>query len=203
MIFIAKIYRVMKLSIEAYGNHILRQKCAAISSHYDGLENLVENMWETMASAKGCGLAAPQIGKALKLFVVDTKPTFEMLAPEERTGYFEGNDSGIQETFINARIINCSDENWEDYEGCLSIPDISQKVIRPWSITVEYFDLSFNKHLKTFGGYSARTIQHEHDHTEGILYIDRMNRLSRKLIDRKLKKIVKKQVKTAYRMSYK
>lgn len=193
----------MKLSIEAYGNHILRQKCAVISSDYNNLENLVENMWETMANAKGCGLAAPQIGKAIKLFIVDTKSTFEMLEPKDRTGYFEDNDSGICETFINAKIIHCSDENWEDYEGCLSIPDISQKVKRPWSITVEYFDLEFNKHLKTFGGYSARTIQHEYDHTEGILYIDRMDQLSRKLIDGKLKKIIKKQVRTEYRMRYK
>ena len=130
----------MKLPIEAYGNRILRQKCANVSLANPELKVMVESMWETMNYANGCGLAASQVGMAIKLFIVDSKSTFDALSPEDRIGYFEKNDSGILETFINARILNYSPEIWDNYEGCLSIPDISKEVKRPWSITIEYYD---------------------------------------------------------------
>jgi peptide deformylase len=192
----------MILPIEAYGNWILRQKCEKISLKDIKLRDLIENMWETMRFANGCGLAASQIGKAIKLFIVDTKSTFEALQPEERLGYFEKNDYGIFETFINAKIVSRSSETWSDYEGCLSLPEISKEVKRSWNITIEYYDSNFEKQTRTFGGYTARVIQHEYDHTEGVLYIDRINALTKKMIDGKLKRIMKGQVETKYLMKY-
>jgi peptide deformylase len=181
----------MKLPIVVYGHHILREKCNEVQMSDGHLDNLIDNMWETMNIADGCGLAAPQIGKSIRLFIVDSQTTFETMQPEERPCYFNNNDKGIKETFINARIISYSDETWEDEEGCLSIPGLWQNVKRPWDITVEYFNRSFIRQRKTFSGYTARVIQHEYDHTEGILFIDRIAKISRKLIDRKLKKISK------------
>ncbi len=193
----------MKLPIEAYGNRILKQKSINVPLDYPELNVLIENMWETMKGANGCGLAAPQVGKPIKLFIVDTQSTFEALTPEERTGYFEKNDNGISETFINAQILNYSPETWGDYEGCLSIPEISKEVKRPWSITINYYDSNLEEQLRTFDGYTARVVQHEYDHTEGILYIDYLNQLSKKMIEGKLKKILKGQIITKYLMKYK
>ncbi len=192
----------MILPIEAYGNRILRRKCEKISLKDIELRDLIENMWETMRFANGCGLAASQIGKAIKLFIVDTKSTFETLQPEERLDYFEKNDYGIFETFINAKIVSRSSEPWSDYEGCLSLPEISKEVKRSWNIAIEYYDSNFEKQTRTFGGYTARVIQHEYDHTEGVLYIDRINALTKKMIDGKLKRILKGQVETKYLMKY-
>lgn len=192
----------MILPIEAYGNRILRRKCEKISFKDIELRDLIENMWETMRFANGCGLAASQIGKAIKLFIVDTKSTFETLHPEERLDYFEKNDYGIFETFINAKIVSRSSETWSDYEGCLSLPEISKEVKRSWTITIEYYNSNFEKQTRTFGGYTARVIQHEYDHTEGVLYIDRINALTKKMIDGKLKRILKGQVETKYLMKY-
>ncbi len=192
----------MKLPIEAYGNPILRKKCVDTSIKNEELLRLIEDMWETMNYANGCGLAAPQIGETTNLFIVDTKSTYEMIEPAERIGYFEKDDNGITETFINAKILSFSSEKWTDYEGCLSLPEISKEVVRPWSIKIEYYDLDFKKQTRVFGGYTARVIQHEYDHTKGILYIDRINPLTRKLIESKLKKISKKQVKTKYLMKF-
>ena len=190
----------MKLPIETYGNQVLRQKCVDVSLNDINLKVLIENMWETMDSANGCGLAAPQVGKAIRLFIVNTKSTYDILQPDDRKGYFEKGDEGILETFINAKIIQSSEEEWEDNEGCLSIPSVSKEVKRPWNITLEYFDSNLKKHTRTFGGYTARVIQHEYDHTQGILYVDRINPLARKLLEGKLKKIAKGQVPTTYLM---
>jgi peptide deformylase len=181
----------MKLPIIVYGHHILREKCNEIQMSDGHLDNLIENMWETMNIADGCGLAAPQIGRSINLFIVDSQSTFEAMGSKDRASYFNDNDKGIRETFINAKIISCSDKTWEEDEGCLSIPGIWQKVIRPWDITVEYFNRNFIWQRKTFSGYTARVIQHEYDHTKGILFIDRIAKISRKLLDKKLKKLSK------------
>ncbi len=193
----------MKLPIEAYGNRILRQKCIDTSLENGNLGSLVENMWETMIHANGCGLAASQIGESIKLFIVDTKSTYDMLEPPDRYRCFEKDDTGITETFINAKIVSYSSNKWVDYEGCLSLPGLSKEVERPWSINIEYFDMNLEKQTRTFGGYTAKVIQHEYDHLEGVLYIDRISPLTKKLIDSKLKKIPRKQVKTEYLMRYK
>lgn len=192
----------MNLSIIAYGNRILKQKCAPVKENTPEIQQLIADMWETMKQANGCGLSSSQIGKPLQLFVADSKVVFENLDSEDQILYFPKNDKGISETFINARIINSSEETWDDYEGCLSIPGLSQKVTRPWEITIEYLDQDFIPQTKTFTGLNARIIQHEYDHTKGILYTDRLKPLTRKLIESKLKKITSGNVSTSYPMKF-
>lgn len=192
----------MNLSILAYGNRILKQKCSKISGNTPEIQKLVADMWTTMENANGCGLSSSQIGKPLQLFVVDSEITYKNLDSEDKILYFEKNDKGIKETFINAKIIHSSEETWEDYEGCLSIPGLSQRVKRPWEITIEYMDQHFTKHTKTFTGLTARIIQHEYDHTLGILYTDRLKPLSKKLMESKLKKIINGNIEVGYPMKF-
>ena len=192
----------MRRLILAYGHSILKQKCSDIEATYPELDKLISDMWETMKNANGCGLAAPQIGLPVKLFIVDSKTTFENLTVREQQEVFEKNDSGIMETFINAKIIEHSEEIWEDEEGCLSIPNLAQKVVRPWSIVVEYYNKDFEPKTKTFGGATARMIQHEYDHTQGILYLDYLKPLTKKLMESKLKKIKRGQIEPAYPMKF-
>lgn len=192
----------MILPILAYGHAILRQKCRPVTKDYPELDALIDNMWETMNGANGCGLAASQIGEPITLFIVDSKSTFENYEPQERPLYFPPADEGIMETFINARITNRFDETWEDEEGCLSIPYLNRKVKRPWTIEIEYMDRHFVTHLKTFSGMTARMIQHEYDHTQGILYLDYLQPLTRKMLESKLKKISKGQIRANYPMRY-
>lgn len=193
----------MILPILAYGHAILRQKGRPVTKDEPELDVLIDNMWETMSGANGCGLAAPQIGEPIRLFIVDSQSTFENCEPQERSLYFPAEDRGIRETFINARIINRSSETWEDEEGCLSIPHLNRKVKRSWTIEVEYMDRQFITHLKTFSGMTARMIQHEYDHTQGILYLDYLQPLTRKLMESKLRKISKGQIRANYPMRYK
>jgi peptide deformylase len=192
----------MKRPILAYGHSILKQKCNDIEKNYPELNKLIADMWETMKNANGCGLASPQIGLPIRLFVVDSKTTFENLDEADREIYFDKDDKGIMETFINAKIIERSAELWEDEEGCLSIPNLSQKVKRPWTISIEYYNKDFDFQTKIFSGTTARMIQHEYDHTEGILYLDYLKPLTRRLMESKLKKIAKGQIKTKYPMKF-
>jgi peptide deformylase len=168
---------------------MLRQRCENIPANFPNLHQLINNMWKTMYAANGCGLAAPQIGQAVRLFVIDSKTTCDNLSEEDRSIYFEKHDTGITETFINATIVQRSPQVWIDEEGCLSIPGITQPVKRPWSITIEYSDQHFKRQCKTFSGATARMIQHEYDHTEGILYLDYLKPLTKKLLQGKLKRI--------------
>jgi len=133
----------MKRAILAYGHSILKQKCNDIEKSYPELDKLIVDMWETMKNANGCGLASPQIGLPIRLFIVDSKTTFENLDEADKEIYFEKDDSGIMETFINAKIIERSEQLWEDEEGCLSIPNLSQPVKRHWTITIEYYNKDF------------------------------------------------------------
>ena len=192
----------MKRPILAYGHSILKQKCNDIEKNYPELDKLIADMWETMKNANGCGLASPQIGLPIRLFVVDSKTTFENLDEADREIYFDKDDKGIMETFINAKIIERSAELWEDEEGCLSIPNLSQKVKRPWTISIEYYNKDFDFQTKTFSGTTARMIQHEYDHTEGILYLDYLKPLTRRLMESKLKKIAKGQIKAKYPIKF-
>ena len=192
----------MKRAILAYGHSILKQKCNDIEKDYPELDKLIADMWETMKNANGCGLASPQIGLPIRLFIVDSKTTFENLDKADRGIHFEKDDKGIMETFINAKIIERSEEFWEDEEGCLSIPNLSQPIKRNWTITIEYCNKNFEQQTKTFSGTTARMIQHEYDHTEGILYLDYLKPLTKKLIEGKLKSIVKGQIQTKYPMRF-
>jgi len=192
----------MKRSILAYGHHILKQKCNDIEKDYPELDKLIADMWETMENANGCGLASPQIGLPVRLFIVDSKSTFDNLGEEDRKFYFPQDDKGIMETFINAKIIQRSEELWEDEEGCLSIPNLFYKVKRNWAITIEYYNRNFKKQIRTFSGTTARMIQHEYDHTEGVLYLDYLKPLTKRLMASKLQKILKGQIVPTYPMNF-
>jgi len=192
----------MRLSILSLGHKILKERCENINPDYPNLGQLIADMWETMQNANGCGLAASQVGQPIRLFIVDSKSTYENLDETERQEYFDTNDTGIMETFINAHIIERSERCWEDNEGCLSIPDLSQSVKRPWSITIEYVTPDFKKQTRTFSGTTARMIQHEYDHTDGILYLDHLKPLTKRLMESKLKQIIKGQIKTKYQMKF-
>ncbi|GGC45420.1 peptide deformylase [Parapedobacter defluvii] len=192
----------MKRAILAYGHHILKQKCNDIEKDYPELDKLIADMWETMENANGCGLASPQIGLPVRLFIVDSKSTFDNLGEEERKFYFPQDDKGIMETFINAKIIQRSEELWEDEEGCLSIPNLFYKVKRNWAITIEYYNRNFEKQIRTFSGTTARMIQHEYDHTEGVLYLDYLKPLTKRLMASKLQKILKGQIVPTYPMNF-
>lgn len=192
----------MELPIVAYGHPVLRQKCADIDGSYPDLFSLIENMWHTMYAANGCGLAAPQVNVPLKVFVVDSKNTYDILEEEDRDLLFDG-DQGIRETFINAVIVDRSvDRTWEDEEGCLSIPDLSGNVERPWSIGICYLDIRFEPQMKIFHGLTARMIQHEYDHTEGILYLDYLKPKKKSALKNKLKRIAEGREKARYPMIF-
>ena len=192
----------MALAVTAYGNKVLREVCDEIVSDHEGLQELIDNMWETMYDANGVGLAAPQVNKPIRLFVIDTEQVYDnMDEGEDRDDLFEGN-KGIKEVFINAEIVGESEEGWEENEGCLSLPDINGEVERAWSVEIAYLDRNFEKQTKTFSGFTARVIQHEYDHTEGILYIDHVAGISKRLMKGRLSKIAEGKVATSYRMRF-
>ncbi len=192
----------MILPILSLGHRILKEKCENISHNFQNPDQLITDMWETMLNAKGCGLAASQIGQPIRLFIIDSKSTYDHLEPAERYKYYDVNDNGIMETFIDAQIVERSEVCWEDNEGCLSIPDLSQLIKRPWTITIEYLNKDFKKQIRTFSGTTARIIQHEYDHTEGILYIDYLKPLTKRLIASKLNRIINGQIKIKYPMKF-
>ena len=168
-----------------YGNEILRQKCSDVDIYSPYLPDFIADMWETLTEADGCGLAAPQIGRSLRIFIVNSYDTYKSLGKKERKDYF-GNAPGIKETFINPQITEYGlDRLWAEDEGCLSIPGLSCRVVRPWSVTVRYRDVRLQERLKTFTGYTARIIQHEFDHTQGVLYTDRLNLRNRQSMKKK------------------
>ncbi len=186
--------------IVAYGAQVLRKKSADITAEYPGLKELISNMWETMYYSNGVGLAAPQINKDIRLFIIDSAQIFENQEEEDKGKYAD--DPGIKRVFINARIIDETGEEWPYNEGCLSIPRIREDVYRKPTITMQYQDENFEVHTDTFTGISARIIQHEYDHIEGKLFIDYLKPLRKKLLQRKLSDISKGLVKVDYKMIY-
>ena len=189
----------MILPIIAYGDPVLRKLGKNIDKEYPALESLLENMFETMYGAKGIGLAAPQIGLPIRIFIIDATPfqDDEELEVEERD--FLGN---FKQVFINARIIEETGDEWVFNEGCLSIPDVREDVFRNETIKIEYFDGKFEKHTKKFSGIAARIIQHEYDHIEGILFTDKLSSLKKRLIKGKLSNISKGKIRIDYRMRF-
>ena len=188
----------MVLPIFAYGQNVLKQKASVISSDYKNLKKLIDDMYETMYAAKGVGLAAPQIGKSIRLFIIDTSP-FDNAEFEKETGFEVGS---LKKTFINPTIANEFGENKTLEEGCLSIPNIREKIVRKSKIKITYHDESFNTVSEEYSGIIARVIQHEYDHIEGILFIDKISPLRRRMIKNKLKDIIKGNVNTSYKMRY-
>ena len=189
----------MVLPITAYGDPVLRKKAKDIPQDYPNLKELIENMWETMYGAYGVGLAAPQVGLPIRLFVIDTSPFAEDedLTEEERNKL-----AGLKKVFINAKIVEETGDEWAFNEGCLSIPDIREDVFRKPEIKIEYFDENFNKHSEEYDGLAARVIQHEYDHIEGILFTDKLSSLKKRLIKGKLTNISKGKIQVDYRMKF-
>lgn len=183
----------MILSVYALGQPVLKKVGKEITPDYPNLEKMVSDMWETLYFANGVGLAAPQIGKSIRLFLVDT------IQLEDEEG---AKKDGIKQVFINAEIIEESGEEWSYEEGCLSIPDIRGEVIRPPTVHIKWMDQYFNEHEATFEGMNARVIQHEYDHIDGILFTELLKPIKRKLIRRKLDNIKKGKVTADYKMKF-
>ena len=189
----------MILPILAYGDPILRKTCTEIDKNYPELDSLLDNMFETMYEAKGVGLAAPQIGLPIRLFLVDATPFAE---DKDFTEEEQNELRDFKKVFINARILDESGDEWAFNEGCLSIPDVREDVFRQPEIIIEYEDENFKKHKETYTGIIARVIQHEYDHIEGILFTDKLSALKKRLIKSKLANISKGKVSIDYRMRF-
>jgi len=190
----------MVLPIVAYGNPVLRKVGAEITREYTGLQKLIEDMWETMYNSKGVGLAAPQVNKEIRLFIMDSLQIIENLDVDEKDE-FPG-DEGYKGVFINAHIEEADGEEWLYNEGCLSIPKIREDIMRKQTVTINFFDENFVEHTKTFNGVTARVILHEYDHTEGKLFIDYLKPLKKSLLKRKLNDISKGKVSVDYKMAF-
>ncbi len=191
----------MILPIVAYGSPVLRKVCADIDADYPGLPKLIEDMWETMYNSSGVGLAAPQINKPIRLFVVDSTQIFKNMEEDEETNEYP-DAPGTRAVFINAHIVEKAGDEWSYNEGCLSIPKIREDISRNETVSLEYQDENFEMHTTTFNGITARVILHEYDHIEGKLFIDYVKPLKRTLLKRKLDDISKGKVKTDYRMVF-
>ena len=190
----------MILPIVAYGAPVLRKVCDEIDADYAGLEKLLADMWETMYNSNGVGLAAPQINKGIRLFVMDSTQIFENLEEDEKDLYPDR--PGFKGVFINAHIVKEEGEPWSYNEGCLSIPKIREDVVRNETVVIEYLDENFKPHIKKFNGLTARVILHEYDHIEGKLFIDYLKPLKKTLLKRKLDDISKGKIKVDYRMVF-
>lgn len=190
----------MILPIVAYGAPILRAVSREIDQDYPGLEKLIADMWETMYASNGVGLAAPQVNKDIRLFVVDSGQIFANQEEEDKGRYPD--EPGIKKVFINAEIKSLNGKEWTYNEGCLSIPKIREDISRNEEITIEFQDEQFVKHTESFNGLTARVILHEYDHIEGKLFIDYLKPLKRKLMKGKLDDISKGKVKVDYKMMF-
>ncbi|WP_420319908.1 peptide deformylase [Flagellimonas sp.] len=189
----------MIIPIVAYGDPVLRKVAKDITADYPKLEELISNMWDTMYNAHGVGLAAPQIGLPIRLFLVDTSPFAddEELTEEEQKAL-----EGFKKVFINAKIQEETGDAWDFNEGCLSIPDIREDVKRKPEITISYLDENFKEHTETFDGLLARVIQHEYDHIEGVLFTDKLSSLKKRLLKNRLDKISKGKINVDYKMRF-
>ncbi|HKH59186.1 MAG TPA: peptide deformylase [Flavitalea sp.] len=190
----------MILPIVAYGAPVLRTVCKDITPIYPGLDKLIDDMWETMYSSNGVGLAAPQINRDIRLFIIDSEQIFGNQEEEDKGKYPD--EPGIKQVFINAQIQELNGQEWVYNEGCLSIPKIREDIPRNEEVTLEYVDEHFSPQIKTFNGITARIILHEYDHIEGKLFIDYLKPLKRKLLKGKLDDISKGKIKVDYKMAF-
>ena len=187
----------MILPIVAYGAAILRKISPPIEADYPGLALLIEDMWETMYESNGVGLAAPQINKNIRLFVMDSAQIF---ASREEEDEVYADAPGIKKVFINAKVIETGGTEWVYNEGCLSIPKIREDVTRAETVTLSYMDENFKSYTETFTGMTARIILHEYDHIDGKLFIDYLKPLRRKILQGKLNDISKGNTRVDYKM---
>ncbi len=196
----------MILPIVAYGDPILRKVGEEVSKDYPELDKLISDMFETMYAASGVGIAAPQVAKSLRLFLIDTAPFVKKGHEEEEDDEYtlEERDllGNLKKVFINPEIVKEEGEEWIFNEGCLSIPKIREDVLRRPNIRIRYYDENFNFFDDTYTGIAARVIQHEYDHIEGKLFTDRISPLRRRLLKGKLNDISKGKVNVAYKMRF-
>ena len=190
----------MILPIVAYGSPILRSVAADVNQDYDGLEKLLADMWETMYNSNGVGLAAPQVSKSIRLFVMNSVQIFENDTDGDTKDYTD--KPGFKGVFINPHIESQDGDLWPYNEGCLSIPRIREDIMRNAAVTLNYLDENFEEHTDTFTGITSRIILHEYDHLEGKLFIDYLKPLKRTLLKRKLDDITKGKIKVDYRMVF-
>ncbi|MFI5196762.1 MAG: peptide deformylase [Chitinophagales bacterium] len=190
----------MILPVVAYGSPVLRKVCEAIAPDYPGLDKLIGDMWETLYNSNGVGLAAPQVNKPIRLFIVDTIQVVADFNDEDKRKY--PGEAPIKQVFINAQKIEDTGDMWAYNEGCLSIPKVREDIQRTRRVRIRYMDEHFAVHEGEFHGITARVIQHEHDHTEGKLFIDYLSQLKKRLIRKKLEDITAGKVKTDYRMLF-
>ena len=189
----------MILPIVAYGDPVLKKIASEISKDTPKLEETISNMYESMYGAHGVGLAAPQVGLSIRLFMVDTSPFAD---DDEYSDEEQEKLKSFKRTFINAKIIEEIGEEWSFNEGCLSIPNVREEVLRQPVIKVEYQDENFKSHTETFDGLIARVIQHEYDHIEGVLFTDKVSSLKKRLLKGKLINISKGKTNVDYRMRF-
>jgi peptide deformylase len=189
----------MILPIVAYGENILKTKAVNITSDYPELNKLINDMWETMYNANGVGIAAPQIGKSIRLFVIDASPFSE---DKEISDDEISTLKNFKKVFINPEIIDETGDEWNFMEGCLSIPNIREDIKRKEKITIKYYNEFFEQIELDLEGLAARVVQHEYDHIEGVLFIDKLSSLKKKLLKGKLNDISKGKIKTEYKMRY-
>lgn len=186
----------MILPIVAYGDPVLKKKGVDLEQDYPGLREFIEDMFETMYNAHGVGLAAPQVGKSLRLFVVDAAPFGDR--DEEDAEFL----ATYKRVFINPVILEEDGEEWPFEEGCLSIPDIHEDVYRPGTIRIRYRDENWEEHEEELSGLAARVVQHEYDHIEGVLFVERLSPLRRRMLKGKLSNISKGKIEVDYRMKF-
>jgi peptide deformylase len=180
----------MILPVYVFGSPILRRISVDIDKNYEGLQTFMTDLWETMYKSDGLGLAAPQVGKSIRMFVIDASPLQED----------DASLKDFKKIFINARITERSGDEWSFTEGCLSIPNIREEVYRPSKIRIEYFDENWEFHDEYFDGIPARIIQHEYDHLEGLMFVDKISPLRRRLLMGKLTAISKGKVDVNYKI---
>ncbi len=190
----------MILPIVAYGSPVLRKVCTPVTADYPELDKFIADMWETMYNSNGVGLAAPQVNRAIRVFVVDSEQIFANQEEDEKDDYPDA--AGFKGVFINARVLDLGGEDWSYNEGCLSIPRVREDIMRKEQVRLSYCDENFVEHTRTFNGITARVILHEYDHIEGKLFIDYIKPLKRTLMRRRLDDITKGKVKTDYRMAF-
>ncbi len=192
----------MILHIIAFGNPVLKKVSKDIDADYPQLEQLINNMWETMYNGRGVGLAAPQVGDNIRVFIVDSLQLVKENEEEENEEDKYRITTGIKQVFINPVLIEENGEPWVYEEGCLSIPEVRVKIARREHVKIKYFDENFNEHIDEYDGMNARIIQHEHDHLQGILLTDHMTHLKRSLIRNKLDSISKGRIEVKYKMKF-
>lgn len=187
--------------IIAYGDPVLRKKTADIKAEYPKVQEIINNLFETMYNAHGVGLAAPQCGFSIRLFVIDTAQILNKDDEDAKNSDFYG-ETGIKQVFINAKIISKKGEEWDFNEGCLSVPTIREDITRPDEVHIRFYDENFLRRDEVFSGFTGRVIQHEYDHIEGILFTDHLKPLKKRLLKNKLSAISRGDVDVDYKMKF-